>query len=190
MRKKIIAVIGNKSAEKDSVNYRLGFEVGKALAERGYRIQSGGLQGVMQAVFEGAHSAENYVEGTTIALIPSFNPDDCNEFADISIPTGLDSMRNALVANADAVIMIGGGAGTLSEVAFAWSFYRLIIAFENAEGWSAKLANTRLDKTIRCEGEDKIYGVTTAKEAIEVLEKNIGRYTKRHKAIRPDGKSN
>lgn len=190
MRKKIIAVIGNKVAEKDSINYKLGYEMGRALAQNGYRIQSGGLQGVMQAVFEGARSVENYVDGTTIALIPSFDPNDCNEFADISIPTGLDCMRNALVANADAVIMIGGGAGTLSEVAFAWSFYRLIIAFENADGWSAKLANTRLDKTIRCEGEDKIYGVTNAKDAIKILEENLGRYTKRHKAIRPDGQSN
>ena len=36
--------------------------------------------------------------------------------------------RNALVANSEAVVAVGGGAGTLSEIAFAWQFNRLILA--------------------------------------------------------------
>ena len=75
--------------------------------------------------------------------MPSFDAETANAYADIAIPTGIDMMRNALVANADAVIGIGGGAGTMCEFAFAWSLKRLIIAYRNSGGWSEKLADTR-----------------------------------------------
>ena len=107
-RRKIVAVIGNKAIEKDGVRYKIAYEIGKALVDNGYRVQTGGLQGVMSAVLEGAKASKNYREGDTIALVPSFDTETANEFADIVIPTGLDMMRNALVANAYAVIGVGG----------------------------------------------------------------------------------
>ena len=67
MKKKIIAVIGNKKIEPDGIRYRLAFETGKILVDHGYRIQSGGMGGVMEAVFAGAHASENYREGDTVA---------------------------------------------------------------------------------------------------------------------------
>ena len=108
MRKKIVAVIGNKKIEPDGIRYRLAYETGKLLVDNGYRVQSGGLGGVMEAVFAGARASKNYREGDTIALVPSFDATTANVYADIVIPTGLDMMRNALVANADAVIGVGG----------------------------------------------------------------------------------
>ena len=111
----------NKSGE-NSDKFNIAFEIGKALIDNGYRIQTGGLGGVMRAACYGAKSSEKYKEGDIIALVPSFDINEVNEFADIVIPTGLDVMRNALVANASAVVAIGGGAGTLSEMAFAWTF--------------------------------------------------------------------
>lgn len=186
MRKKIIAVIGNKKADADGIRYRLAYETGKILIDNGYRIQSGGLSGVMEAVFAGAHASEKYREGDTIALVPSFDSETANRYADIVIPTGLDMMRNALVANADAVVGVGGGAGTLCELAFAWSLKRLIIAYRNGGGWSAKLADTRLDDTVRYENipEDKIYGASTPVGMAEILNSKIGLYTSRHQGIK------
>lgn len=184
-RRKVVSVIGNRAIEKDGIRYKLAFELGKALIDNGYRVQSGGLYGVMEAVMAGARSSKHYQEGDTIALLPSFDSETANEHADIVVPTGLDVMRNAMVANAYAVIGIGGGAGTLCEYAFAWSFNRLIIAFENSGGWSEKLANTRLDSSERYPDipDDKVYGVTTVEDAIKILNENIGRYTFRHKPI-------
>ena len=184
-RRKIVSVIGNKKIEKDGVRYKLAYELGKALVDNGYRVQSGGLHGVMSAVLEGARASENYREGDTIALVPSFDTETANEYADIVVPTGLDMMRNAMVANAYAVVGIGGGAGTLCEYAFAWSMNRLIISFENSGGWSEKLAGTRLDDTNRYPDipEDKVYAVTTAEQAVELLNKYIDRYNKRHTSI-------
>jgi uncharacterized protein (TIGR00725 family) len=57
---------------------------------------------------------------------------DANPFVDIAIASGLDHVRNSVVAHADAVIAIGGGAGTMSEICFAWIYKRLVIG-----GWRA-----------------------------------------------------
>ena len=185
-RRRIVSVIGNHKIEEGGIRYETAFALGKALVDNGYRVQSGGLKGVMRAVMAGAKSSEHYREGDTIALVPTYDTETANEFADIVIPTGLDIMRNAMVANAYAVIGVGGGAGTLCEYAFAWSLHRLIIAMENTGGWSEKVANTRLDDTPRYPDipEDKIYGAKTVEEAIELLNKNIDRYTRRHTQLK------
>ena len=185
-RRKIISVIGDKKIEKDGIKYKLAFELGKALIDNGYRVQSGGLHGVMEAVMAGARSSEKYKEGDTIALVPSFDSETANEYADIVIPTGLDVMRNAMVANAYAVVGVGGGAGTLSEYAYAWSLNRLVIAFKNSGGWSEKLADMRLSDEIRYPEfpDDRVFGVTTAEEAIALLNERIDAYDDRHGGIK------
>lgn len=184
-RRKIVSVIGNHNIEKDGVRYKLAFEMGKALVDNGYRVQSGGLEGVMSAVMAGAKASKKYKEGDTIALVPSFDTETANEYADIVIPTGLDVMRNAIVANAYAVIGVGGGAGTLCEYAFAWTFNRLMIAFKNSGGWSEKLADKKLADDNRYPEipDDRVYGVTTAEEAIRILNENVDKYTSRHEGI-------
>lgn len=183
--KKIVAVIGDCKIDRNSLKYEVAFGMGKALVDNGYRVQSGGLGGVMEAVFEGAHASEKYNEGDTVALLPSFDRTSVNPYADIIIPTGLDIMRNAIVANANAVIAIGGGAGTLSEMAMAWSLFRLIIAFSNVDGWSSKLAGERIDSRNRYNDiDDRVFGVTSPDEAIGLLNKYIDVYNKYHHGIR------
>ena len=184
--KKIVAIIGDSQVKKEEEKYRLAFELGKSLIDNGYRIQSGGKSGIMEAVFSGAKTSEKYVDGDTIAIVPSFDRNTANEYADIVIATGLDLMRNAIVVNASAVVAIGGGAGTLTELAIAWSLYKLIIAYENTEGWSAKLAGTRIDERIRYDNipDDRVFGVNTAGEVINILQNNIDKYTRNHHGIR------
>ena len=181
--RKIIAIVGDAQIEKDGPKYKMAFEMGKTLVDNGYRVQSGGMGGVMEAAFLGAKSSKNYKEGDTIALLPSFNHKEVNPYADIVIPTGLDVMRNALVANAKCVIAIGGGAGTLSEIAFAWSLKRMIIAFKNVDGWSSKVADTKMDHRVRYNFEDKVFGVESAKEAIDIINKKLDLYDKHHEGI-------
>lgn len=182
--RKIVSVAGDAVIEKDSLKFKIAYETGKMLVDNGYRVQSGGMGGVMEAAFMGARASENYREGDTIALLPSFDANIVNSYADVVIPTGLDVMRNALVANASAVIAVGGGAGTLSEIALAWSLKRLIIAYSNVEGWSAKLAGTRLDERRRYPfPDDKVFGVTCADEAAKILNAKIELYKDYHKGI-------
>lgn len=63
-----------------------------------------------------------------------------------AIPTGLNLTRNVvLVSMTDAVVAVGGGAGTLSEIALAWQHHKLVIALDLGEGWSSRLAGQVLD---------------------------------------------
>jgi len=91
-------------------------ELGRGIAERGAVLICGGLSGVMEHAARGARSAG----GLTIGLLPGDDTDEANEFIDIAIATGLGHARNAVLARtADGVVALGGGLGTLSEIALA-----------------------------------------------------------------------
>ncbi len=90
--------------------------MGRLLAERGAVLVCGGLGGTMEAACRGAKQAG----GTTVGLLPGGSRSDANPFVDVAIPTGLGEARNALVVRAaDVVVAVGGGYGTLSEIALA-----------------------------------------------------------------------
>jgi uncharacterized protein (TIGR00725 family) len=99
-------------------------EVGFLLAERGVVVVCGGLGGVMKAACRGAKSAG----GTTVGILPGTERSAANEFVDVAIPTGLGEARNALVVRAaDAVLAVGGGYGTLSEIALAFKAGKRVV---------------------------------------------------------------
>ncbi len=113
-RKRTIAVIGAGDASQREV--ARAEEVGRLVAERGAALVCGGLGGVMEAACRGAKQAG----GTTIGILPAYNKNAANPFVDYAVVTGLGHARNVIVASsADAVIAVGGKAGTLSEIAFA-----------------------------------------------------------------------
>ncbi|MBP5475701.1 MAG: acyl-CoA synthetase, partial [Methanomicrobium sp.] len=96
----------------------------------------------------------------------------------------LDMARHTIIVNSDAVVAIGGGAGTLSEIAFAWQLYRLIIGYRIG-GWSGKLADTRIDWRVRYPDipDDRVYGVDSVDEVTEHLNRLLPLYNIRHKSI-------
>jgi uncharacterized protein (TIGR00725 family) len=90
--------------------------IGRALAEGGAVVVTGGLGGVMAAACRGATSAG----GTAVGILPGTDRGAANEWVSVAIPTGLGELRNGLVVrSADAVVAVGGAYGTLSEVALA-----------------------------------------------------------------------
>jgi uncharacterized protein (TIGR00725 family) len=90
--------------------------VGRELAARGAVVVCGGLGGVMEAACRGAKEAG----GLTVGILPGTDRVAANAFVEVAIPTGLGEARNALVVRAaDALIAVGGGYGTLSEIALA-----------------------------------------------------------------------
>ncbi len=110
----IVAVIGNSACSHEEA--KVAETVGELLAERGVTVICGGLTGVMEAVCRGAKSKG----GLTIGILPGNDASQANPWVDIPIVTGLGEARNAIVAkSAQAVIAIGGGYGTLSEIAYA-----------------------------------------------------------------------
>ncbi len=109
-----VAVIGNSACSKEEA--ALAETVGELLAERGATVVCGGLGGVMEAVCRGAKSKG----GLTIGVLPGDKAEIANPWVDIGLASGMGEARNAVVVRAaKAVIAIGGGYGTLSEIAYA-----------------------------------------------------------------------
>ncbi|MFL5358176.1 hypothetical protein [Archangium sp.] len=184
-RKPLVAVIGDAVVAPGSRKEQLAEQLGGLLVTAGYRVLTGGLGGVMEAACRGARGAESFQPGDTVGLLPGFDPDEANPYVDVVLPTGLDHMRNALVSTADAVVAIGGGAGTMAELAHAWLLKRLIVGFR-VEGWSGRVADTRLDDRIRHRDvpDDRVYGVDSPQDALALLGDLLPRYTGRHRGIR------
>lgn len=167
--KKQIAVVGGSELTAKKEDLSIAFNLGKALIDNNYRIISGGKGGVMREVFKGARSSKNYTDGLTVGIVPSSSISEANNYCDVVIATGIGIARNLVIINsADAVIAIGGGSGTLSEMALAWQMNKLIFAF-NTEGWSKKLGNTILDN----KRTDKIILIDSIDELIEKLHKKL-----------------
>jgi uncharacterized protein (TIGR00725 family) len=166
MVKPQIAVIGSGLLSEAQQEYTIAKELGRGLIDQGYRILCGGLGGVMTAVCEGARTSKNYSEGSTIGIIPTLDKDIVNPYVDISIATGLSIARNqVIIASSDLVISISGGAGTLSELAFAWQLNKPIITLRSTGGWSDKLSNRKIDES----RVDIINSVDTVSEVLELI---------------------
>lgn len=106
-----IGVIG--AAEADEELCGVAYRTGVLIASIGAVLISGGRGGVMEAASSGASDAG----GLVIGILPDSVG---NSYLDIAIRTGLGNARNAiLVRSSDVLIAIGGGYGTLSEIALA-----------------------------------------------------------------------
>jgi uncharacterized protein (TIGR00725 family) len=184
-RRRLVAVIGDANVPAGSQKDLLAEDVGRLLVDAGFRVLTGGLGGVMEAACRGARSSSRYQSGDTVAVLPGHDPGEANEFVDVAIASGLDHVRNSIVAHADAVIAIGGGAGTMSEICLAWIYKRLIVALR-VDGWSGKIADQRVDERVRypSEPDDRVFGATSASEAAKMVLSRVTRYTAQHKGAR------
>jgi uncharacterized protein (TIGR00725 family) len=107
-----IAVIG--ASECSDEDYETARTAGYLIAANREVLCCGGRGGVMEAVCRGAKE----MDGTTVGILPDTGPG--NPYLDIVIKSDLRHARNAvLMSSADAVIAIGGGYGTLSEIGLA-----------------------------------------------------------------------
>jgi len=157
----IIAVIGDSSCSPEQAE--LAETVGELLAQRGATIICGGLSGVMEAVCRGAKSSG----GLTVGVLPGEDASMANQWVDIPIVTGVGYARNmAVVKSAQAVIAIGGGYGTLSEIAYA---LKSNIAVVGLNTWSLSLNGQALDAVIRISNPTE-----AVDKAVAVAENKVG----------------
>jgi uncharacterized protein (TIGR00725 family) len=92
------------------------YRVGQILAEREAIVLCGGGIGVMAAVAAGARSRD----GLVVGIRPNDSREGASPDLSVTIVTNMGEARNAiLVWSADAVIIVGGSWGTLSELALA-----------------------------------------------------------------------
>jgi uncharacterized protein (TIGR00725 family) len=143
-RLRFAAVVGAASAS-DSVA-RTARDVGAAIARTGCGLVCGGRGGVMEEACAGARDVLGAGTGRVVGILMSDGFEQANPHLDIAIPTGMGNARNVLVVlAADAVVAVGGEAGTLSELAFAWKLGRPVCAVASSGGWAERLAGTAID---------------------------------------------
>jgi uncharacterized protein (TIGR00725 family) len=122
-----VAVIGPRNATEAQLTTAEG--IGRALAELGTPLLTGGKSGVMEAASRGAFTAG----GLTIGFIPDESWRAANPYVTLPLATGLGPARNVLIARAaEALIAIGGEYGTLSEMAFGMQFKKPVFSLCDA----------------------------------------------------------
>lgn len=172
--RKIVAIIGDGTVGESHALYTLARDAGRCAVDAGLRVMTGGLRGVMEAACRGAHESKLHHDGDTIGIMPGTETNDANAWVDIAIATGLQHTRNTIVAQADAIVAVGGGAGTLVELAFAWIHARPIVAL-GSEGWSHALAGKSIDER---RGEITVEKASSAKDAIDRVMRALARPTR------------
>lgn len=144
MRKKQVLVIGSSDETRYKKESR---EIGRFIAERGWVLVTGGRGGIMEEASRGAFEAK----GIVVGILPSDDFAGANEFCTIVIPTGMGYARNAVnLLSADIVVAIGGKSGTLSELAYAWTYGKPVICCTFAEGWSSRFPLLDIDDRRGC----------------------------------------
>ena len=122
-----IGVIG--PGEATAAQLAAALQVGELLGDCRLTVICGGRGGVMQAVCEGV----TRVGGLALGLLPEADTSNANPFVGVAVATGIGEARNALIARASfCLIAIGDSFGTLSEVALARQFGKLVIGLEGA----------------------------------------------------------
>jgi uncharacterized protein (TIGR00725 family) len=102
-------------------------------------VLCGGYSGVMAAVTEGARTAG----GTVVGVLSGADRAEAHPDLSVAIATGLGQARNpVIVGSADAVIVVGGSWGTLSELAHAMR--RGTVPVVQLGGWQLHDAGGRL----------------------------------------------
>jgi uncharacterized protein (TIGR00725 family) len=152
MRYVAVTGVGRSSPEID----RLAEEVGRLLAGRGCVVVTGGLGGVMEAASRGAAKAG----GQVLAILPGTDRRDATHHAGLVVVTGSGQGRNVAVAlTGDAMIAIGAGWGTLSEIGHARKAGRPVVTLA---GWQlegvarAATPAEAVDATIAALGGDPV----------------------------------
>jgi uncharacterized protein (TIGR00725 family) len=106
----------------------------------------------MAAACRGAHEAG----GLTVGLLPGTDRSAGNAWLTVAVATGLGEARNALVVGAaDALIAVGGGFGTLSEIGLALRSGRRVVGLGT---WELAL------------GGEPVAGVEPAAEAEQAVQ--------------------
>ena len=133
-RKPQVCVLG--SAEPGSPAYALAGQAGETLARLGVTVVSGCGSPATHVAAARAIQAG----GLVLSIVPPDHMPAADWPATVVVPCGMGDARNLLMALAgDACIVIGGRAGTKSEVHLAWLHRRPLLPLVGCGGWSEEL---------------------------------------------------
>lgn len=138
-----VGVIGPREATPAQLE--LAERLGGSIAATGLQLLCGGRGGVMEAACKGCLEAG----GSPIGLLPDTEWTTANPYVAIPIATGIGQARNALIARAClALVAVGGGYGTLSEMAFGLHFDRLVLTLDQAPAVEGAIACASVEEAL------------------------------------------
>lgn len=147
------------------------YRVGRAIAKEGATVVCGGLGGVMEAASKGARDAG----GHSVGIIPTSDFDQANRYCEFVVATGIGMSRNFIVAySGDAMIVVGGGAGTVSEVAAAYRVSKPIVTVKGTGGVADEWAGRYLD----ARRTRLILGGSSPEDAVKKAMRELSRHGK------------
>lgn len=122
-----VGILGGRKASEEQLADAL--ELGRLIAQMGLVLICGGRQGVMEAACKGAAEAG----GICVGLLPDETPGTANPYVTIPLATGIGVARNAILTRAAlCLVAVGGGYGTLSEIAFGLQFGKKVLGLSGA----------------------------------------------------------
>jgi len=123
---KIISVFGSSAPLPGSAAYEEARSVGNLLARSGFAVATGGYEGTMMAVSQGAADAGGHVIGVASARIERYRGTGVNAWVkEVYRYESLAERLLHLVNHNVGMIVLPGGIGTLSEMALAWSLIQV-----------------------------------------------------------------
>jgi len=141
IRRPQVSVLG--SAEPGSAAYALAGDAGALLARHRITLVSGCGSPATRVAAERAIGAG----GLVVSIVPPDAMPSPDWPATVVIPSGMGDARNLLMALAgDACLVIGGRAGTISEVCLAWLHHRPLLPLVGCGGWSDGLPSNPPDE--------------------------------------------
>jgi uncharacterized protein (TIGR00725 family) len=140
-RRPQVSILG--SAEPGSAAYALAGEAGAMLARAGVTVVSGCGSPATRVAAQRAVEAD----GLVLSIIPPGEMPPADWPATVVVPCGMGDARNLMMALAgDACLVIGGRAGTISEVCLAWLHKRPLLPLVGCGGWSEQLPSNPPDE--------------------------------------------
>lgn len=169
MKKLQIGIIGSAGPEEYPTKkpnggvYDIAYELGKLVAQNNSILITGGKSGIMEAAARGAKEKG----GTTVGVVKGKERFTSNNYTDVEVVSGMDGCgeETMLVLMCDGLIGIGGGAGTLQELAIAYRNKKPVVLINTSRGWSRNLADKFLDERKII----KFVSATSTQKAVKIL---------------------
>ncbi|MGB3372078.1 MAG: TIGR00730 family Rossman fold protein [Rhodococcus sp. (in: high G+C Gram-positive bacteria)] len=179
---KAVTVFGSARIAKDHPQYQRSRELGKALAEAGFAVITGGGPGVMEGANRGACEADGYSIGLGIEL--PFEQ-GLNEWVDLGINFRYFFVRKTMfVKYSQAFVCLPGGFGTLDEMFEALTLVqtgkitRFPIILLGTEFWSGLIdwiKNTLVaEGTVSPSDLELIHCTDSVEQAVQIIRSTTG----------------
>lgn len=166
-----IGVIGSSGDLMQERCEKLAREIGEEIAKRGYILVFGperDRDSLPTVAARAAKDAGGDVMGVLYGTGKKGIPDCITHLIITGVERG-GGREFIYVNSCDAVISIGGGSGTATEMLIAYqNGNKPIIAMEGTGGWSDKMIGQCFDER---QGRTPVIGAKTANEALDLVER-------------------